>query len=148
MSLRKPSRTSLPPRGIARIAAVVFLFVLLLIVAPANLGIGREYYGWWIESFPGNDILGHFFLMGALSFMVNYALSDRRFQLSGLRLQLGSVGVAVFVAAEEFSQLFMAARTFSLVDLAADMTGIAFFGWLAATVSAREAAQAVENGPD
>ncbi len=125
-------------RRIARMGAVVFLATLFLIVAAANLGIGREYYGWWIDSFPGNDILGHFLLMGTLSFMVNYSLAGRQCRIGSWRPQLGTVSVGALVTAEEFSQIFLPNRSFSFGDLAADMAGIVFFGWLAARMSARE----------
>lgn len=133
-------------RSVARVAAAVFPFVLAWIVMAANLGVGREFYGWWLESVPGSDLLGHFFLMGAFSFVVNYALSDRRVRVGGMRVPLGSAVVAGLVLAEEFSQIFLPRRSFSLADLAADAAGIVFFGWLAAKATASETGDAGARG--
>jgi VanZ family protein len=49
----------------------------------------------------------------------------------------GSLIVAVIVTLEEFSQLFLHNRGFSLVDLAADYVGIILFGQLAAYINAQ-----------
>ena len=84
---------------------------------------------------PYGDKIAHFFVMGILALLVNLLLSSRR-QLVGKReFLLGSLIVAGIVTAEEFSQIFIPARTFSLFDLAADYAGITIFGRLAVKLS-------------
>ncbi len=87
-----------------------------------------------IRSVPGADKLGHFLLMGLLSFLLNVSLGCRSIRIAGKLFLLGSVIVIALVTLEEFSQLFIRYRTFDLIDLAADYTGIWIFGRLARQV--------------
>jgi VanZ family protein len=43
---------------------------------------------------------------------------------------LGSLVVAIAVIGEEFSQIFLSTRSFSLLDLSADFLGIACASWM------------------
>jgi Na+-driven multidrug efflux pump len=66
----------------------------------------------------------------------------KRINIAGLSLLQGSLIVAFFVTAEEFSQLLLKHRGFSLIDLACDYLGIIAFGILADHwVRARQAKQ-------
>ncbi len=91
----------------------------------------------WIRAIPGGDKVGHFLLMGGLSFVVNYALRCRKFTVGHRSFLLGSIIVAVMVTIEEFTQLFIRYRTFDLIDLASDFLGIWLFGKLALRVCSR-----------
>ena len=55
----------------------VFILVLILIVVIANLGLGSTYFP-FIYSVPGLDKIGHFFLMGVLSFLINLLLKAKK----------------------------------------------------------------------
>ncbi len=89
----------------------------------------------FVTSHPGLDKVGHFTLMGGLAFFVNLALGLRQWR----DWLIGSLLVGIAVLAEEISQIWFPARTFDLVDLAADLAGIVFFGWLAKRVFWRRA---------
>jgi VanZ family protein len=85
-----------------------------------------------VTAVPYADKFGHFVLMGMLTLVFNYLLRGRALALFGRRtLCLGTLIAASLVVVEEFSQLMIASRTFSLADLAADALGIAAFDWLA-----------------
>lgn len=75
--------------------------------------------------------MGHFILMGVLSFLVNLTLQGARRSIFSREVLLGSLIVTMFVVLEELTQIFIPSRTFSLVDLLFDFLGIYSFGRLA-----------------
>ena len=105
----------------------VALIVAIIFVAD------REATFRWLDiarDLPYGDKIGHFCLMGGLSFVVNWAMDCRFFAWGKLRVLRGSALVAALVTLEEFSQLGIRYRTFDLLDLAADFAGIFLFGRL------------------
>ena len=106
---------------------IAFAILLILIIIGANTGFEpfKAFY-----SVPAGDKVGHFLLIGTLSFLVNASLKARRVTMGPVQLLLGSLLVALVVTAEEFSQLFLVHRSFDLLDLAADYLGILLFGQL------------------
>ncbi len=108
----------------------VFILILILIVVIANLGLGSIYFP-FIYSIPGLDKIGHFFLMGVLSFLINLLLKAKKIQLFSLDFLVGSLVVFLVVALEEISQLFLTYRAFSWLDLIFDIGGIFLGGRLA-----------------
>ena len=116
--------------------AIGFTVVILLIVLAADLGWGEKLFN-WVAIVPGRDFTGHFVLIGLLSLTTNLALQRRTTRLLGGQFQLGSVILLPIVTLEEFSQLWISTRGFSLFDLAADYLGIwllggVLSGWLQA----------------
>lgn len=83
-----------------------------------------------VESLPLGDKLGHFWLYGALAFLLNLSLKLRKYHWYGLSVYRGSLLVLVFALAEELSQQFFATRTVDAGDLIADVIGIAIAEFL------------------
>ena len=85
-----------------------------------------------IYDFRYGDKIGHFLLMGLLSYVLtrNYLASHVDFNLPRVILTV-ILPLAFFVTLEEFSQQFFPRRTFSLKDLASSYAGIISFAWLA-----------------
>lgn len=92
-----------------------------------------------IKVIPYHDKMGHFFLMGLLSFVVNMSFRRTRVKISSVRILKGSLIVAFFVTLEEFSQLFISFRSFDAGDLLFDYLGIFIFGELAFYLASRKA---------
>ncbi|MCG8590060.1 MAG: VanZ family protein [Proteobacteria bacterium] len=90
---------------------------------------------------PSSDKLGHFLLIGLLAYSAVVTLAPRR--VAGRRFgALASCGmVAAVITLEEFSQTFIATRSFSWLDLGASYAGIAAFG-AAASLRGSAAARA------
>jgi VanZ family protein len=109
----------------------VFLAVILLIIAAANLGIAPELFD-PVYELPFGDKAGHFFLMGLLSLLISLGFSLARVRVLSLRLLRNTLLLAALVTLEEFSQIFLDNRSFSLLDLSANYAGIFFFGELGA----------------
>jgi hypothetical protein len=95
----------------------VQLAVVLLTILGAYLGL----LNLAVLGLPGIDKLLHFVLVGALAFFCVGWWADRSPWLVLGILSTGAI-------AEEASQLLSAARSFSLVDLAANLLGIVVFG--------------------
>ncbi|MFZ1040663.1 MAG: VanZ family protein [Anaerolineales bacterium] len=110
--------------------AIFFGFFMIAIIALADTGhLGKL---WVIYSFPGGHWVGHVFLFGLLTFVIDLSLfeeiplADRR----KLAIAAGLV-IALFVGLEEFSQRFLPTRHSSPLDFAFSCLGITFFSWLA-----------------
>jgi polysaccharide biosynthesis protein VpsQ len=113
-----------------KILTVCYILILAGIIFIANQKSTRYVLG-FIGSIPYGDKLGHFFLMGFLSFLINLLLQARTIGFGRIRYLLGSSIVFIIVTIEEFSQLFIRGRTFDISDLIADLAGILIFGELA-----------------
>ncbi|MCC7352766.1 MAG: VanZ family protein [Anaerolineae bacterium] len=114
----------------------LFILVLILIVVLANQSSLPSLLK-AVYRFPGGDKVGHFALMGILAFLVNVSLSARTIAVLSRRVLLGSVIVAAAVTLEEFTQVLISNRTFSLTDLTFDYLGIVCFSYLASWFSKR-----------
>jgi VanZ family protein len=119
---------------------IVFIVFLILIVIIANLGLGPSFFP-FVYRIPGGDKLGHFFLMGILSFLLNSVLKTRKFQIFAINFLVGSLIVMAIVTIEEFSQKFLEFRAFSIIDLLFDYTGIIVFGRISLLFSDRQVQQ-------
>ncbi len=114
-----------------RYFAALFLAFIVGLIVLADSDLLPDFIN-AIYDFPNGDKVGHFVLYGLLNFFITRAF------LSSLPIRRGgwvtlSVGLilALFVALEEFSQMFFVARTFSLLDLTASLLGIIVGGWVA-----------------
>jgi len=74
---------------------------------------------------PGGDKPGHFVLLAIVSFLANQLLYPGRFLVFGKVFLVGSLVVLVAITAEGISPVFIASRTFDLVDLSCS-----YFDWL------------------
>ncbi|GDY21313.1 hypothetical protein LBMAG56_26590 [Verrucomicrobiota bacterium] len=93
-----------------------------------------------VKAVPGGDKVGHFVLVGGLGFLLNWTLRCREFWCAGRLWLLGSAIVFGIFTVDEVTQIWRPARTFDLLDLAANYAGIWFFGGLARRVVKREEA--------
>jgi VanZ family protein len=115
----------------------VFIVLLILIIIIANLGLGPSFFP-FIYLIPGADKIGHFFLMGILSYLINSLLKSRVLRLLSKEFLVGSLIVLVVVTIEELSQLFLENRAFSVIDLLFDYAGIIIFGRISAFISNKQ----------
>lgn len=116
-----------------KILAVCYILILVGIIFIASQKSTRYLLN-FMGNIPFGDKLGHFFLMGFLSFLINLILQARTWGLGKIRYLLGSLIVFIVVTIEEISQLYVRGRTFDLTDLVADLAGILVFGELARLV--------------
>lgn len=106
------------------IAALFFTF-LCVVLFMANTG--QQTIVMDIKNaLPYGDKIGHICMYGSLTLFTNYAFKFRYFGKSKMN-QYGAVLVLLFSTTEEFSQIFFATRTFSLSDMAANLTGVTVF---------------------
>ena len=112
------------------IAVVFFVFVIAVIVLADHGSLPHSIRA--LYDFPNGDKVGHFILFGVLTFFLTRAfLSSFPSKPRGwVALSIGLI-LALFIAAEEWSQQFFATRTFDLLDLLASYVGIVAFAILA-----------------
>ncbi|MBD3330775.1 trypsin [Candidatus Peregrinibacteria bacterium] len=109
---------------------LAFFSTAIFGILVANHGLINKFFP-LIVRIPFYDKIGHLFLMGISAFLVNYWLGAKKVKISSQKFLLGSLIVFSIVTIEEFSQIFLQFRTFSLSDMFFDYTGIFFFGKLA-----------------
>ena len=115
----KPTRRSL----LILLPAILSLAFVTWVILNADKGTLPGFIS-TLYNFPNGDKVGHFFLMGLLSFVLVLAL-PQRFKKTGW------ITLILLLILEEISQLFVHTRTFSLLDLACSLAGAAVFGAVA-----------------
>ena len=87
-----------------------------------------------VNQLPAKDKLGHFLIMGILSFFVMLAFSCKQGHWYLGRSLTIMVLLGVVIGLEELSQALVPTRTMSLTDLLASWLGLLFFGVLTLVV--------------
>ncbi|MBN2009518.1 VanZ family protein [candidate division KSB1 bacterium] len=105
-----------------RVGAVVFIIGMVTIIVCAD--IKPELFS-FIYLVPGRDKAGHLLLMAVLSFFVNGAVNCQRLRWKRVSLLMGSFLLVSLMLLEETSQLLFPGRTFSSLDMLANICGIA-----------------------
>lgn len=113
-----------------RLLAICYFLFLVVVVYCADSHGHLQFFS-FIRSIPGGDKSGHFLLMGGFAFLINLSLSCRIVRIAGKAFLVGSIVALTLITIEEFSQCFIAYRTFDLVDLVADYAGVFVFSRLA-----------------
>lgn len=110
-----------------KMLTAAFGVVILLIITAANAApeLLHAFY-----RVPGGDKFAHFMLTGIMALLLNLSLQNRRFKWGQLSILCGSAAVMTFMTAEEFSQIWIATRSASFLDLMANISGITIIGSL------------------
>ena len=103
-----------------RLPAIAIASLIVFVTLVANSGAGSSLLG-FVQLLPGKDLAGHFGLYGALGFALSLCLKGT-LKHDGTLIGLVIAGIIT----EEFSQMFIGHRTFSLSDLVASLIGFAF----------------------
>ncbi|MEM8998187.1 MAG: hypothetical protein AAGF23_25615, partial [Acidobacteriota bacterium] len=91
-----------------RVAAAAMGAFLLAVIGSASLGRPLPIID-WVRYLPGGDFTGHAVLVGAMAFFAGGCAP----KTVGGVLSAGAATVAVVIAGEELSQLWIASRSFS-----------------------------------
>jgi len=113
------------------LAAIGFSAFLGFIIYTANTGNEMPAQQ-LVRSIDHGDKVAHFLLFGALSFLLNLAVTTKSFRWRRLSIYRGTALVAVFAVFEEGSQRFISSRSFDYFDLLADLMGVALFAFVTA----------------
>ncbi|MCW5202805.1 MAG: hypothetical protein QTN59_08595 [Candidatus Electrothrix communis] len=105
------------------IFGILFLAFFLYVIYAASQGT-LPFFIRRLYMFPGGDKLGHFILLGIASFFANQLLHPRHFLVFGKVFFVGTLIVLLAITGEEISQIFIANRTFDLIDLFCSYLGI------------------------
>ncbi|MEO0897851.1 MAG: VanZ family protein [Bacteroidota bacterium] len=126
---------------------ILYILLLLLILVLVDTGNHKQIY-WLVKKIPFGDKIGHFLLMGTLSFFVNMALNLRSFHLWGRDILLGTSLLFLIFTLEELSQGFLPHRTLSVQDWIANTLGIVLAGMLAKRLYPRFTRSSSSYTPD
>ena len=111
------------------IAVLFFLFICYIIVCADTGQCGHLTRQ--VRNLPFGDKTAHFLLYGTLTFLVNLAFNNTYWKFFGTAALKGSVLVLFFAIAEEFTQIFLASRSFEVADIICDLLGIYLFAKMA-----------------
>jgi len=73
----------------------------------------------------------HFLLIGVLTLLVDLSVRCKTIRFGSLSIQLGTLAILICTTVEEFSQLFIARRSFDWYDMMCNGAGALTFGVLA-----------------
>ena len=107
----------------ARVSAAMFVLLVASIVAAADKGALPDLIS-TLYSFPGGDKLGHFLLMGTMSFLINFSLGAPSPSQQLPKVVKATIVIVFLVTLEEISQLWFRTRTFSFWDLSSSYLGV------------------------
>lgn len=107
----------------------LFALALIALVATADAGLAEPMFE-IVHRVPLGDKIGHVFLLGTMSLLLNLAIRVARFHWGSFH-PLQGTAILVLATLEEISQLASTHRTFSFGDAAGNAVGIVTFGWLA-----------------
>lgn len=116
-----------------RLLAISYFMFLALVVYCADSRAHLHLFS-FIRSIPGGDKVGHFLFMGMLALLLNLALACRVVRVAGRTFLIGTIVALTLITIEEISQRFIPYRTFDLVDLIADYSGVIIFSALAVVI--------------
>ncbi len=112
-------------------STLLFLLFIIAIVIFANAGQFPESLK-SLYNFPGGDKVGHFFLFGILSFLLNRSALTLFPNRNPTRLVLTvSLLLSILIGLEEWSQSLFPSRTMSITDLISSYLGVVLFAVLA-----------------
>ena len=109
---------------IVSIMAICFFVFIVWIIYLANTG-GSSIFFDFVRSIPNGDKLGHIGLFGLLTLLSIIGFRFKSVSVARFRVYYGVGIVLSFVILEELSQVFIPSRTFDLVDMLANIVGIA-----------------------
>ncbi len=110
------SRATLP------LGFFIFISYIIFLANSANYNFAFRVIG----DIAYGDKIMHGLLYGVMAFLLNYSLRFKSIK----NIQLGTIIVLVFSTIEEFSQIFIASRTFNIGDLIANFIGIFLFSMI------------------
>lgn len=107
----------------------VYLMFIVWVIYMADTGASTVFFD-FVRRVPCGDSIGHVLLFGFLTLGLNVSLGYKSLPFRGIALQLGSVLVLAFTCLEELAQWQFPTRTFDLVDMVANVVGVALFSWI------------------
>ena len=110
-----------------------FSAFIATIIILKNHNLAPGFFGFFAK-LPYHDKIGHFVLMGLLSLLAVLALTGKKRDQSPLRLASSLRILAILcilITLEEFSQIFVESRSFSMSDLGFSLAGAMLCGLLA-----------------
>jgi VanZ family protein len=129
---------------IPMIKRLTFVYGLALVAIVILADSGRASWVFAaLAQVPLADKLGHFVLMGAMSFLLTLVSRADRIAVGAWSLLRAPFWLAVVVLLEEFSQIWLVNRGFSVLDLAFDFAGIICFALLAERILMKAQPRAV-----
>ena len=117
------SRSSRRFRGMRSLYRWGFALQLTFVVL-ASIGAYTGVLPTSLTAVPGSDKVGHFFMIGALSFFLDGAIDRRELRVLGARVPLAAAGVLFVAGVEEYLQRLSPVRDSSIYDYLADVCGV------------------------
>jgi len=105
----------------------IYISLIIIVILVVDSGFTSPFRNWLKVAIPHLDKVGHFLGMGMLAFLLNNMFHKSNSPKITLASLAGVIISLPIVTIEEYSQKYLAYRSFSYGDLAADYLGIASF---------------------
>lgn len=127
---RRKRLVSLSRPTTAQIIFGGYLAFIALIILLKDMDRGQSVFNLF-NGLKHADKVAHFLLFGLLTYLLSFALRHKRIKLMTIRISLAPVIMLIATFVEECSQIGLESRTFSLLDMLANLVGVLYFGYLA-----------------
>ncbi|MCB0519795.1 MAG: VanZ family protein [Lewinellaceae bacterium] len=108
-------------KSITLLAFLTFFMVVTAIGCQWPVGLFIKYA---ISQVPFGDKSLHFLLLAVLSLLLNGCMEQRRTNIWGTQVLVGSLLVGAGITLEECSQAFIPSRNFEFLDMVCNYAGI------------------------
>lgn len=108
---------------IARVSSVLMIIFISWIIYLANTSQSCVFFD-AVGMVPFGDKCGHIVLACLLALLLNLMLPTKSLLIGQYSILAGGILTGIVLLGEEISQIFIPTRTFDVLDLAADLTGI------------------------
>lgn len=112
-------------RIILPLSFFILIIYIIFLADTANYNFAFRLIG----DIPYGDKFMHFLLYGIMAFLLNHGFNYKSYKTFSCDYQVGATIVFLFASIEEFSQFFIASRTFDSDDILADLFGVILFSF-------------------
>jgi hypothetical protein len=113
-------------KALTSLAFLAFFLIVLSIGCQWPIGMSIKNF---MGLIPFGDKSMHFCILGTLTFLLNGSLRQKRLNINGFHVLVGSWLIALGITLEECSQAFIPSRNFELLDIVCNYAGIYAGSW-------------------
>ena len=129
------------PRSLSKLttAQIIFagyLVIIIMVILMKNMNRGNSLFALF-NDMAHVDKVAHFLLFGLLTYSLSFAIKHRRLKLMTINIPLAPIIMLAATFMEECSQIVLESRTFSLLDMFANVLGVTCFGFMALAFTRR-----------
>lgn len=106
-----------------RALSISFIGFIVWVISAANNGAELMLFK-FVAAIPFGDKIGHFLIFLLITICTNIVINAKQVFIYGKHYSLAFLLIGLLATSEEFSQIFIASRSFDWIDLTASLGGV------------------------